>query len=66
MRRKVKLSELYKEIGKYLDSNGDVDVVSITTYCNSPKHIQYTLKLCDLKSDSFDVIGEIDVKYEEI
>ena len=66
MRRKVKLSELYKEIGKYLDANGDADVVSIATHCNSAKHIQYTLELCDLKNDSFDVIGKISVKYEEI
>lgn len=39
MRRKVKLNELYKEIGRYLCTNGDVDVVSIDTYCNSSKHI---------------------------
>ena len=66
MRRKVKLNELYKEIGRYFCTSVDVDVVSIGTYCNSSKHIQYTLKLCDLKSDSLDVIGKIDVKYEEI
>ena len=65
MRRKVKLSELYKEIGNYLYANDDVDVFSIATHCNSENHIQYTLKLCDLKSDSFEVIGEINVKYEE-
>ena len=65
MRRRVMLSDLYKEIGEYLEKNGDADIVSIATHCNSPKHIQYSFDLCSLGNDSFNVIGKIYVKYKE-
>lgn len=64
-RRKVRLSDLYVQIGKYLATNGDADVSSISTHCNSLDKIQYTLNLSDLSKEGFDKIGQIDIKYEE-
>lgn len=66
MRRKVKLSEMYNAIGEYLNSHGDADVISISTHCNNKDQIQYSLDLCDLQKDSYDIVGKIEIKYQEL
>lgn len=42
----VKLSEVHRLIGNYLELHGDKDVISVGTYCGSD--YAYSLHLCDL------------------
>lgn len=65
MRRRVKLTDLYKATGEYIAKHGDADIMSISRHCNSPEHIEYSFDLGDLENDSFDVIGQIHIKYRE-
>lgn len=43
----VKLSEIYRLIGNYIELHGDKDVISIATHCGHPEHV-YTFNLCDI------------------
>lgn len=61
-REKVRLSDIKREIEKYIEENEDAEVISISTYCSGASQILYALNLCDLKSDSFESIGEIKIK----
>ena len=59
-KRIVYLSQLYEKIGDYLQKNGDAHVSSISTHCNHPEQIYYTLNLKNLKDDTE---RKIDVRY---
>lgn len=47
----VKLSEIYRLIGNYIELHGDKDVASIATHCGDPEY-EYTLNLYDIHSGS--------------
>ena len=59
-KRIVYLSQMYEKIGDYLQKNGDAHVSSISTHCNHPEQIYYTLNLNNLKDDTE---RKIDVRY---
>lgn len=59
-KRIVYLSQMYEKIGDYLQQNGDAHVSSISTHCNHPEQIYYTLNLKNLKDDTE---RKIDVRY---
>lgn len=59
-KRIVYLSQMYEKIGDYLQKNGDAHVSSISTHCNHPEQIYYTLNLKNLKDDTE---RKIDVRY---
>lgn len=59
-KRIVYLSQMYEKIGDYLQKNGDAHVSSISTHCNHPEQIYYTLNLNNLKDDTE---RKIDVQY---
>lgn len=64
---RVKLSELYNEIGNYLKVYGDADVRSIASCYGYDDKTIYMLRLSDLNSfDTTETIGEIRIKYEDI
>lgn len=64
--RKVKLSHLYEEVGKYLKEHGDVNVQSISSVGGADDHTRYSLVLTDLNSFFAEPIGEIRVKAEDV
>lgn len=59
-KRIVYLSQMYEKIGDYLQKNGDAYVSSISTHCNHPEQIYYTLNLENLKDDTE---RKIDIRY---
>lgn len=63
--RRTKLSELYKEIGKYLRENGDADIRSIVSL-NGDSEASYRLELSDINSFNTKRIGEVKAKYEDV
>ena len=63
--RRTKLSELYKEIGKYLRENGDADIRSIVSL-NGNGGVSYRLELSDINSFDTRRIGEVKAKYEDV
>lgn len=46
----VKLSEMYRVIGNYLEIHGDKDVTSISSHCGS--EFEYSLNLHDIHTGS--------------
>ena len=63
--RRTKLSELYKEIRRYLRENGDADIRSIVSL-NGDSKASYRLELSDINSFDTRRIGEVKAKYEDI
>ena len=63
--RRTKLSELYKEIGRYLRENGDADIRSIVSL-NGNSGASYRLELSDINSFDTRIIGEVKAKYEDV
>ena len=63
--RRTKLSELYKEIGRYLRENGDADIRSIVSL-NGNSEASYRLELSDINSFDTRIIGEVKAKYEDV
>ena len=63
--RRTKLSELYKEIGRYLRENGDADIRSIVSL-NGDSEASYRLELSNINSFDTRRIGEVKAKYEDI
>lgn len=63
--RRTKLSTLYEEIEKYLKEHGDADIRSIA-FMNGDREASYKLELSDLNSFDTKLIGEIEVKYEDV
>lgn len=47
----VKLSEIYRLIGNYIELHGDKDVTSIATHCGRSEY-KYTFNLHDIYSGS--------------
>ena len=67
--RRVKLSSLYKEIGKFLKEHGDVDVRNIRSCSYSNDNTRFSLDIADLNSfnnNAVDGIKEIRIKYEDV
>lgn len=64
--RKVRLSHLYEEIGKYLKEHGDANVQSIGSIGGADDHAKYSLELTDLNLFSAKPIGEIRIKSEAV
>jgi len=67
--RRVKLSSIYKEIGKFLKDHGDADVRSIGSCSYSNDNTRFSLDIADLNSfygEPVDGIKEIKIKYEDI
>ncbi len=64
---RVKLSNLYREIGRFLREYGDADIRSVS-FCNGyDDNTKYLLRLADLNSfDTTKCVGEIRIKYEEV
>lgn len=62
-KRIVYLTDLYAKIGSYLKLYGDANVTSISTHCNHPKNLYYTLNVTDLDTDKE---RKIDIPYKEI
>ena len=63
--RRTKLSELYKEIGRYLRENGDADIRSIVSL-NGDSEASYRLELSDINSFDTRRIGEVKAKHEDV
>lgn len=63
---RVRLSNIYEEIGKYLKAHGDADVRSIASVCGSDDKAVYVLELSDLNTFDTSRIGEIRIKREEV
>lgn len=51
-REKVTLKDMYDTIGKYLEENGDKEVLSIGTCCGARDNTLYTLSLVELDAES--------------
>ena len=67
--RRVKLSSLYEEIGKFLMNHGDADVRSIGSCSYSSDNTRFSLDIADLNSfdgEAVDGIKEIRIKYENV
>ena len=64
--RRVKLSEMYERIGKFLKEHGDADIISVASCTGYDDKTKYKLELADLNSFNTRLIGEIAVKYEDV
>lgn len=66
-KRIVYLSQLYEKIGNYLQAAGDANIVSISTHCNHPEQIYYTLKLETLNDAlNKNINGYITIRYVDV
>ena len=66
-KRIVYLSQLYEKIGDYLQKNGDAHVSSISTHCNHPEQIYYTLNLENLNNNrDKNINGWINIRYVNV
>lgn len=64
---RVRLSNLYNEIGKFLREHGDADISGISFCSGYEDKTMYLLRLADLNSfDTTKSIGEIRIRYEDI
>ena len=64
---RIKLSNLYNEIGKFLRVYGDADIRGIASCSGYDDKTTYLLRLADLNSfDTTKYVGEIRMRYEDI
>lgn len=64
---RVKLSNLYNEIGNFLKEHGDADIRGIASCSGYDDKTTYLLRLADLNSfDTTKSVGEIRMRYEDI
>lgn len=64
---RVKLSNLYNEIGNFLREYGDADIRGIASCSGYDDKTTYLLRLADLNSfDTTKYVGEIRIRYEDI
>ena len=64
---RVKLSNLYNEIGNFLREHGDADIRGVSSCNGYDDKTMYLLRLADLNSfNTTKSIGEIRMRYEDI
>lgn len=64
---RVKLSNLYNEIGKFLRKYGDADIRGVASCSGYDDKTTYLLRLADLNSfDTTKSVGEIRIRYEDV
>lgn len=64
---RVKLSDLYNEIGNFLREHGDADIRGIASCSGYDDKTKYLLRLADLNSfNTTKYVGEIKVRYEDV
>lgn len=64
---RVKLSNLYNEIGNFLREYGDADIRGVSFCSGYDDKTTYLLRLADLNSfDTTKSVGEIRMRYEDV